>query len=57
LLVLLVFAIIPVVSDQVDTFREDIPEQLATLEQEWKESSNPLLSGTGAAFLGPRRRG
>jgi predicted PurR-regulated permease PerM len=52
LLVLLVFAIIPVVSDQVDTFREDIPEQLATLEQEWKESSNPLLSGTGAAFLG-----
>nr|MBA2777049.1 AI-2E family transporter [Chloroflexia bacterium] len=51
-LVLLVFLIIPPISDQADTFREEIPVQLANLEQEWRESSNPLLSGTGAALIG-----
>ena len=51
-LVLLVFLIIPPISDQADTFREEIPGQLANLEQEWRESSNPLLSGTGAALIG-----
>ena len=52
LLVLLVFLIIPVISDQADTFREDIPHQLAELEADWENSSNPLLSGTGATLLG-----
>ena len=52
MLVLLVFLIIPVISDQADTFREDIPGQLQSLEDDWKNSSNPLLSGTGATLLG-----
>lgn len=55
MLVMLVFLIIPIISDQADSFREDIPEQLQNLEQEWKDSSNPLLSGTGATLLGRAR--
>ncbi len=51
LLVLLVVLIVPVISDQVDTFREDIPGQLENLEADWRASSNPLLSGTGAALI------
>ena len=55
LLVLLVFLIVPVISDQADSFRQDIPAQLKELEQEWKNSSNGLLSGTGAALLSRAR--
>ncbi len=51
LLVLLVFLIIPVIRDEAISFREDIPGQLENLEQEWRASSNPLLSGTGAALI------
>jgi predicted PurR-regulated permease PerM len=50
-LVLLVFLIIPVITDQADTFSTEIPEQLETLQQEWRGSSNQLLSGTGAQLL------
>ncbi len=50
-LVLFVFLIIPVISDQVDTFREDIPGQLQSLEEEWRASANPLLNGAGADLL------
>ena len=50
-LVLFVFLIIPVISDQVDTFREDIPGQLQNLEEEWRTSTNPLLNGAGADLL------
>lgn len=51
LLVLLVFLIVPVISDQVDSFRQDLPGQLENLEQDWRASSNPLLNGTGADLL------
>ncbi len=50
-LVLLVFLIIPPISDQAETFRDEIPGQLANLEADWRSSSNPLLSGTGAALI------
>jgi len=52
MLVLLVFLIIPVIRSEADSFREDLPGQLESLEQEWRESSNPLLNGTGAALIG-----
>jgi predicted PurR-regulated permease PerM len=52
LLVLLVFLIIPVITDQADTFRTEIPDQLHQLQDEWRESSNQLLSGTGQQLLG-----
>jgi len=51
LLVLLVFLIIPVISDQADTFRTEIPDQLHALQAEWRGSGNQLLSGTGAQLL------
>lgn len=51
LLVLLVFLIIPVIREEAEAFRQDIPAQLESLEQEWRQGSNPLLSGTGAAFI------
>jgi predicted PurR-regulated permease PerM len=51
LLVLLIFMIVPVISDQVDTFQTELPERLHTLQDDWRTSSNPLLSGTGAQLL------
>lgn len=47
----LIFLIVPVIRDQGAEFREQIPEQMRTLEQEWRSSSNPLLSGPGRDFL------
>jgi predicted PurR-regulated permease PerM len=55
LLVLLVFLIVPVISEQADTFREEIPGQLEDLQMEWQSSSNGLLSGTGAPLLARAR--
>ena len=55
LLVLLVFLIVPVISDQADTFQEEIPGQLESLQLEWENSSNGLLSGTGASLLARAR--
>ncbi|MBA3379145.1 MAG: AI-2E family transporter, partial [Chloroflexia bacterium] len=52
MLVLLVFLIIPVIRDEANSVRDNLPGQLENLEQEWRESSNPLLSGTGAALIG-----
>ncbi len=52
LLVLLVFLIIPVIRDEANSVRNDLPGQLENLELEWRASSNPLLSGTGAALIG-----
>ncbi len=52
LLVLLVFLIIPVISDQADTFRTEIPEQLHQLQDDWRDSENQLLNGTGQQLLG-----
>jgi predicted PurR-regulated permease PerM len=51
LLVLAVFLIIPVIADQADEFREDVPAQLQELENDWRSSSNGILSGPGAAVL------
>lgn len=48
---LLVVLIVPVVRDQSDEFRTQIPEQLKELRSEWVVSSNPLLSGPGADLL------
>jgi predicted PurR-regulated permease PerM len=55
ILVLLVFLIIPVISDQADTFQEEIPGQLEDLQMEWESSSNGLLNGTGATLLARAR--
>ena len=52
LLVLLVFLIIPVISDQADTFRTEIPDQLHQLQDDWRDSENQLLNGTGQQLLG-----
>ncbi len=41
----------PEVGDQVQIFREDAPVQLAELRESWRDSGNPLLSGTGADLL------
>jgi predicted PurR-regulated permease PerM len=51
-LVLAVFLIAPVVADEARTFRQDVPEQISELRQEWATSSNPLLSGVGDDLLG-----
>lgn len=47
----LVFLIVPVVRSEADRLQEQLPAQLAGLESEWRESSNPILSGSGADFL------
>jgi predicted PurR-regulated permease PerM len=49
--VLLSLLIAPVVSDEVDTFRQQAPDQLRNLEQDWRNSSNPLLNGPGQDLL------
>ena len=51
-LALLVFLIAPIVGDQAEQFREDVPEQITELRGEWTNSSNPLLSGLGSDLLG-----
>jgi len=49
---LLVLIIVPVVSDQATTFRDEAPAQLRELQQDWRRSSNPILSGIGQDALG-----
>src|SRR4029453_2190208 len=51
-LVLLGVLIAPSISDQVDTFRQEAPEQLRELRTEWRLSGNPVLRGAGADLLG-----
>lgn len=48
---LLVFLIVPVVRDQSDEFQEQIPAQMRDLEQDWRQSGNPILSGPGRDLL------
>lgn len=50
-IVALVFVILPVVQDQASEFRETFPEQMHELRDDWAESSNPLLRGTGVSLL------
>ncbi len=49
--VALVLLLMPAVRSQADDFQEQIPVQLRELEQDWEESSNPILSGPGRDFL------
>lgn len=46
------FLIAPVVGEEAETFRRDVPEQISDLRAEWAASSNPLLSGPGDDLLG-----
>lgn len=50
-LVLLIFLIIPPISEQAGDFQTELPETLRELEAEWAASSNPLLSGPGDDLL------
>lgn len=50
-IVALVFIIIPVVQSQADDFRQTFPEQMHELRDDWAQSSNPLLRGTGVSLL------
>lgn len=50
-LALFIVAIVPLVADQASTFREEVPAKLHELEQDWKGSSNPILSGIGERML------
>lgn len=47
----LVFIVFPVVQNQATEFRDTFPEQMHTLYEEWRVSSNPLLRGSGASLL------
>jgi predicted PurR-regulated permease PerM len=49
---LLLVVIVPVISDQADEFREQAPDQLRSLQSDWRGSSNPLLNGIGEDLLG-----
>ncbi|MBA2246899.1 MAG: AI-2E family transporter, partial [Chloroflexia bacterium] len=51
-LVLLVFLIAPVVGEQAEQFREEVPQQITELRESWATSANPLLSGPGRDLLG-----
>lgn len=50
-LTLLIFAIVPVVGSQADTFRQEVPAKIEQLRQDWLASSNPILNGVGADAL------
>ena len=50
-IVALVFVIIPVFQNEASDFRETFPEQMKELRADWRESTNPLLSGTGVSLL------
>jgi predicted PurR-regulated permease PerM len=49
---LLIAAVAGPIADQADEFREQAPEQFRSLQQDWRQSSNPILSGVGADLLG-----
>jgi predicted PurR-regulated permease PerM len=49
---LLITAVAGPIADQADEFREQAPEQFRSLQQDWRQSSNPILSGVGADLLG-----
>jgi predicted PurR-regulated permease PerM len=50
--VLLSLIIAPVISEEADTFKKDAPTQLAQLQDQWRESPNPILNGPGEELLG-----
>ncbi|MGH2560250.1 MAG: AI-2E family transporter [Thermomicrobiales bacterium] len=48
---LLSILVAPMISDEADNFRNEAPDQLRALEEDWRKSSNPLLSGAGQDLL------
>ncbi|MGH2534792.1 MAG: AI-2E family transporter [Thermomicrobiales bacterium] len=48
---LLSILVAPMISDEADNFRTEAPTQLRELEDDWRNSSNPLLSGPGQDLL------
>ncbi len=50
-IVALVFVILPVIQDQASEFRETFPAQMHEMRDDWSQSSNPLLRGTGVSLL------
>lgn len=50
-LVALIVIIVPVVSDQWTEFQDTFPDQMRSLRDDWSDSSNPLLNGTGVDLL------
>lgn len=50
-IVALVLIIVPVVQGQFETFQEGFPETVNELRDDWRESSNGLLSGPGMGVL------
>lgn len=49
---LLILLFVPAISDQADDFREQAPQQLRSLQEDWRTSSNPVFSGIGQDLLG-----
>lgn len=47
----LVLIIVPVVQSQFDTFQEGFPQTVNELREDWRGSSNGLLSGPGVGVL------
>lgn len=52
---LLIVGIAPSVGDQFGNLRDELPAQLQELQVEWRQSGNPVLSGTGADLIGQAR--
>jgi predicted PurR-regulated permease PerM len=50
--VLLSLIIAPVIREEADTFKRDAPAQLEELQDRWRDSPNPILSGPGQELLG-----
>ena len=50
-IVLPILAIAPAASREIDRFRQEEPDRLRTLDQQWATSGNPLLRGPGRDVL------
>jgi predicted PurR-regulated permease PerM len=50
-IVLPILAIAPAASREIDRFRQEEPDRLRTLDQQWATSGNPLLRGPGRDML------
>jgi predicted PurR-regulated permease PerM len=51
-LALISVSLVPVISQEAGTFRDQAPAQLHELEASWAHSGNPILSGPGHDLLG-----
>lgn len=41
----------PAIGTELGNLRDELPDRLATLEEEWRASANPLLSGPGTNLI------